>query len=95
MGSIMDPLKLEMFVTTKDCDSLYKAAMLLKKAPVELKNAISSLEEDIGSRLFAAKGSSMQLTCEGQLLYLQALDILDSWYVSQGIINRIQETSRC
>ncbi|MCK5880970.1 MAG: LysR family transcriptional regulator [Sinobacterium sp.] len=90
----MDPIKLEMFVTTKDCDSIYKAALILKKSPNDLEEAIFSLEEELGAKVFTAD-EIPRLTCEGQMLYLRALGILDSWYIAQGIISQLQETNRC
>ena len=88
--STVDPVKLEMFVTAKDCGSLDKAALLLKKAPLEISQAITTLEDDIGAKLFAKRDSNLHLSCEGQMLYLHALDILDSWYITQAIINQLQ-----
>lgn len=90
----MDPMKLEMFVTAKDCESIYKAALLLKKSPKDLEDAIESLEEEIGAKVFTASDTP-QLTCEGQMLYLHALGVLDSWYIAQSIISQLQEKSRC
>lgn len=90
----MDPIKLEMFVTAKDCDSIHKAALLLKKSPHELQEAIASIEEELGAKVFTVD-EIPRLTCEGQMLYLHALSILDSWYITQGIISQLQETNRC
>ena len=56
----MDPLQLEMFVTTKDCDSVYKAAMLLKRAPKEVQHSIESLEQQRGAKLFFKSGKSLR-----------------------------------
>ncbi len=89
----MDPLQLEMFVTTKDCDSVYKAAMLLKIAPTEVQHSLESLEQQTGAKLFFKTGSKLRLTCEGQILYLKSLKILDSWYIAQALIHRLQESS--
>ncbi len=90
----MDPLKLEIFVTAKDCGSIYKAALLLKKSPSDIEEAILALEKELGATVFTPH-ETPRLTCEGQMLYLHALDILDSWYVAQGIISQLQETNRC
>ena len=93
MHSSADPIVLEMFVTAKDCGSYERAATLLRRSPSDIRQAIDELEQSLGNQLFAHSLTPLHLSLEGQMLYLHALDVLDSWYLSQNIIRQLQQTS--
>ena len=90
----MDPLKLEIFVTINDCNSLYKASLLLKIPSEKLLEVIRALETELDAKVFTDEVAP-RLTFAGHMLYIRALGILDSWYIAQGIVFQLQASHRC
>jgi len=68
--------QLRQFVTTADCGSFSAAARQLSKAQSAVSTAIGLLEADLGLELFDRSRRNAQLTDAGQLLLLEARELL-------------------
>lgn len=68
--------QLRQFVTTADCGSFSAAARKLGKAQSAVSTAIALLEVDLGVELFDRSGRNAKLTDAGQLLLLEAIEVL-------------------
>lgn len=68
--------QLRQFVTTAECGSFSAAARKLGKAQSAVSTAISLLEVDLGVELFDRSRRNAQLTDSGQLLLLEAVEVL-------------------
>ncbi|MEK4189931.1 LysR family transcriptional regulator [Paenibacillus sp. FSL L8-0494] len=75
----MDTRKLRYFVTIVDSDqNITKAAKLLNLAQPPLSQQVKLLEEELGVSLFERHGKRLYLTQSGEVLYQQAVKILQS-----------------
>lgn len=68
--------QLRQFVTTADCGSFSGAARLLGKAQSAVSTAIGLLEADLNVELFDRSRRNAQLTDAGQVLLLEARELL-------------------
>ncbi|WP_412180512.1 helix-turn-helix domain-containing protein, partial [Variovorax paradoxus] len=68
--------QLRQFVTTADCGSFSAAARRLGKAQSAVSTAIGLLEADLGVALFDRSRRNAQLSEAGQVLLLEARELL-------------------
>mgnify|MGYP001474754574 CR=1 len=68
--------QLRQFVTTAECGSFSAAARRLGKAQSAVSTAISLLEADLNVPLFDRSGRNARLTDAGELLLLEARELL-------------------
>ena len=82
--------QLRQFVTTADCGSFSGAARQLGKAQSAVSTAIGLLEADLGLELFDRSRRNAQLTNAGELLLLEARELLRQ---AEALDNRAQSLS--
>lgn len=82
--------QLRQFITTADCGSFSAAARLLGKAQSAVSTAISLLEADLGVELFDRSRRNAQLTDAGELLLLEARELLRQ---AEALDNRARSLS--
>ena len=82
--------QLRQFVTTAECGSFSGAARLLGKAQSAVSTAIGLLEADLGVELFDRSRRNAQLTDAGQLLLLEARELLRQ---AEALDNRARSLS--
>ena len=82
--------QLRQFVTTAECGSFSAAARQLGRAQSAVSTAIGLLEADLGVELFDRSRRNAQLTDAGQLLLLEARELLRQ---AEALENRAQSLS--
>lgn len=82
--------QLRQFVTTADCGSFSSAARMLGKAQSAVSTAIGLLEADLGVELFDRSRRNAQLTDAGELLLLEARELLRQ---AEALDNRARSLS--
>lgn len=82
--------QLRQFVTTADCGSFSAAARVLGKAQSAVSTAIGLLEADLNIELFDRSRRNAQLTDAGELLLLEARELLRQ---AEALDNRARSLS--
>lgn len=82
--------QLRQFVTTADCGSFSAAARSLGKAQSAVSTAIGLLEADLDMELFDRSGRNAKLTDAGELLLLEARELLRQ---AEALDNRARSLS--
>ena len=90
----MTLLSYEIFYTVAQEKSFQKAAKLLNMTPSAISHAISSMEKELGFSLFIRNKNGTVLTSNGETIYPQVLEVLNSnEYLLQSVaqLNGLQK----
>lgn len=91
----MELKQLEAFVSVADCLSFSKAAESLYLTQPTVSAHISSLEKELGTKLFDRTTKSLKLTGEGKKLYPYASRILELKETAESLMKEHQEVNLC
>ena len=83
----MDVIKLKYFTTAAECGSFSETARRLYTTQPNISKQISSLESEIGAKLFHRGSHSLTLTRAGEYLYSEVKDL-------PALFDRIFDTAR-
>lgn len=87
----MDRRHLEYFLAVADFGSFTRAASSLVIAQPSLSQAISTLERDLGSKLFERHGRGVRLTPAGEALVEPARRTLRSFSLARGAVRSVSD----
>ena len=90
----LNTTQLECFIAVANCLNFSRAAEQLRLTQPAVSHQISSLEDELGVKLFKRTSKSVRLTREGNLYTQYAGEILRLFNVSRGRVRAIGEEQR-
>ncbi|MEH7087196.1 LysR family transcriptional regulator, partial [Neobacillus drentensis] len=75
----MDIRHLQYFIEVALTGSFTKAAEMLRVSQPTISKVVKDMEEELGMLLFNRTGKKAELTNEGQMIFHQAKDIVNSF----------------